>query len=141
MGAAKDSLTCAKIIANQVVSVGQLALTIGSLGTSTSLTAGLSAPEKASRLTKLTQEFTKLKTQWDVLQKTNENVKAAVKTFEVANAARQGYVATQTLMNATTEEDMIRFAAQIAAILDPSGASSVVAAYTYPKCSKYFPAP
>jgi hypothetical protein len=141
MGAAKDSLTCAKIIANQVVSVGQLALTIGSLGTSTSLTAGLSAPEKASRLTKLTQEFTKLKTQWDVLQKTNENVKLAVKTFEVANAARQGYVATQTLANATTEEDMIRFAAQIAAILDPSGAASVVAAYTYPKCSKYFPTP
>ncbi|MGH9847084.1 MAG: hypothetical protein ACREEM_50965 [Blastocatellia bacterium] len=139
MGAAKDSFTCAKIIANQVVSVGQLALTIGSLGTSTSLTAGLSAPAKASRLAKLTQEFTKLKTQWDVLQKTNQNVKAAVTAFKAANAGRQGYVAMDTLANATTEEDMVRMAAQIAAILDPSGAASVVAAYTYPKCSKYFP--
>ena len=139
MGAAKDSLTCAKIIANQVVSVGNLALTIGSLGTSTALTAGLSAPAKASRFAKLTQDFTKLKTQWEVLQKTNQNVKLAVNAFKAANAGRQGYVAMDTLANATTEEDMVRMAAQIAAILDPSGAAGVVAAYTYPKCSKYFP--
>ena len=139
MGAAKDSLTCAKIIAGQVVAVGNLALTIGSLGTSTSLTAGLSAPAKASRLTKLTQEFTKLKTQWDVLQKTNQNVRTAVAAFKVANAGRQGYVAIDTALNATTEEDMVRMAAQIAAILDPSGVAGTVAAYTYPKCSKYFP--
>lgn len=139
MGAAKDSLTCAKIIAGQVVAVGNLALTIGSLGTSTSLTAGLSAPEKASRFTKLTQEFTKLKTQWEVLQKTNQNVKTAVAAFKAANAGRQGYIAMDTLANATTEEDMIRMAAQIAAILDPSGVAGVVASYTYPKCSKYFP--
>ncbi|HEX4951397.1 MAG TPA: hypothetical protein VFZ34_32365 [Blastocatellia bacterium] len=139
MGAAKDSFTCAKIVANQVVSVGNLALTIGSLGTSTSLTAGLSAPAKASRLTKITQEFTKLKTQWEVLQKTNQNVKLAVNAFKAANAGRQGYVAMETIGNATTEEDMVRAAAQIAAILDPSGVAGVVAAYTYPKCSKYFP--
>jgi len=139
MGAAKDSTTCAAIVAGQVVAVGNLALTIGSLGTSTSLTAGLSAPAKASRLTKLTQEFTKLKTQWDVLQKTNQNVKTAVTAFKAANAGRQGYIAMETIANATTEEDMVRFAAQIAAILDPSGAAGVVAAYTYPKCSKYFP--
>jgi hypothetical protein len=35
----------------------------------------------------------------------------------------------------------VRAAAQIAAILDPSGVAGVVASYTYPKCSKYFPAP
>lgn len=139
MGAAKDSLTCAKIIGGQVASVGFLAMNIASLGTSTSLTAGMSAPDKASRLAKVTQEFTKLKTQWDVLVKTNQQVKTAVDVFNGANAARKGYVALNTLSNITTEEDMIRAAAQMAAILDPSGVASVVGAYTYPKCSKYFP--
>jgi hypothetical protein len=139
MGAAKDSATCAKIIANQIASVGQLAITIGSLGSSTSLTAGMSAPAKAGKLTKLTQEFTRLKTQWDILVKTNQNVKTAMNAFKAANAGKQGYVAMETLSNATTEEDMARMAAQIAAILDPSGAAGVVAAFTYPKCSKYFP--
>lgn len=139
MGAAKDSLTCAKIIGGQVYSVGNLAINIASLGTSTSLTAGMSAPEKASRLAKITQEFTRLKTQWDVLVKTNQQVKAAVQVFDTANAARKGYVAMNTLGSATTEEDMIRAAAQMAAIIDPSGVASVVGAYTYPKCSKYFP--
>ncbi|MFN0085462.1 MAG: hypothetical protein ACKVX9_08750 [Blastocatellia bacterium] len=139
MGAAKDSTTCAKIIANQVVSVGNVALTIGSLGSSTSLTAGMSAPQKASRLAKLKQEFTAMKTQFDILAKTDQRVKTALDTFKAANAGRQGYVAMETAANATTEEDMIRMAAQIAAIMDPTGVAGTVAAFTYPKCSKYFP--
>jgi len=35
-----------------------------------------------------------------------------------------------------TPEDMVRVAAQIAALIDPTGVSDVVAGYTYPKCSK-----
>jgi hypothetical protein len=35
-----------------------------------------------------------------------------------------------------TPEDMVRVAAQIAALLDPTGVADVVGSYTYPKCSK-----
>lgn len=38
-----------------------------------------------------------------------------------------------------TPEDMIRFSATFLSIFDPTGISSVVAAYTYPVCSAYFP--
>lgn len=33
-------------------------------------------------------------------------------------------------------EDIIRLSAEILAILDPTGVSGVIAAYTYPLCSK-----
>jgi len=35
-----------------------------------------------------------------------------------------------------TPEDIMRAAAQITALIDPTGVSDVVAAYTYPKFSK-----
>lgn len=34
-----------------------------------------------------------------------------------------------------TPEDIARVAAQIAALLDPTGVSGVISAYTYPLCS------
>ena len=40
--------------------------------------------------------------------------------------------------NEATAEDIARSAAELASTLDPTGISGAVAAYTYPKCSKYF---
>ena len=140
MGAAKDSKTCASIVFGQVASVGQLALTVASLGSSTSLNAGMKAPQNASKLAKLRQEFSAMKVAFDNLKKTNTTVKNTVTALDAANKGRKGYVAMDTASSIVTEEDMARLAAQIAAILDPSGAAATVAAYTYPKCSKYFPA-
>merc|ERR1712173_491854 len=37
-----------------------------------------------------------------------------------------------------TDEDVVRFVAKVSKIFDSTGVSSTVAAYTYPKCSKYF---
>lgn len=137
MGAAKDSKTCASIIFGQVAAVGQLAMTVASLGSSTALNAGMSAPQKASKLAKLKQQYSALKVQFDLLRKNNQVVQGAIDTFDAANKGKKGYVAMETAENAVTEEDMIRLAAQIAAIMDPTGISDTVAAFTYPKCSKY----
>jgi hypothetical protein len=139
MGAAKDSTTCAKVIFGQVAAVANLAFNVASLGSSTSLTAGMSAPQKASRLAKLKQQYSALKVQFDLLTKNNKNVQRALTAFEIANKGKKGYVAMGTAKNAVTEEDMVRLAAQIAAIVDPTGIADTVAAFTYPKCIKYFP--
>lgn len=138
MGAAKDSATCGSIVFGQVASVGQLAITIGTLGSSTSLNAGMNAPADAARLTKLKQQYSTMKVAFDNLQKTNKNVQAAVDAANAANRGRKTYKAIGTGIDAVTEEDMARMAAQIAAIMDPTGVADTVAAYTYPKCSKYF---
>lgn len=137
MGAAKDSKTCASTVFGQVASVGQMAMFVATFGSSTPLTAGMKAPEQASRLTKLKQQYSAMKVAFDNLKKTNSAVASAVRGLDAANKGRKGYVAMETASNIVTEEDMARMAAQIASILDPSGVSSTVAAYTYPKCSKY----
>jgi hypothetical protein len=138
MGAAKSSATCGSVVFGQVASVGQMAITIASLGSSTALTAGMKAPEDASKLAKLKQQYSQMKVAFDLAKKNNANVKRAVEAADAANKGRKGYVAMDTADNATTDEDMVRVAAQIAAIMDPTGVSDTVAAYTYPKCSALF---
>ena len=137
MGAAKTSLVCAQIVFGQVASVGQLAITIASLGSSTSLTAGMKAPEAAARLTRIQASYTQMKTAFNLAKNNNKGVMLAVAAYDAANVGRKEYKAISTAENAVTEEDMIRMSAQISAIMDPSGISDTVAAYTYPKCSKY----
>ena len=133
MGAAKDSTTCASITFGQVAAVGEIALFIGSLGTSSAATG----PAKATRLAKLKKDFEAMKKAFNAA-KDGPKMKKAIQAAEAAGKVKKGYNASKTLDAAVTEEDMIRAAAQIAAIIDPSGVSSTVAAYTYPKCSKYF---
>jgi hypothetical protein len=136
MGAAKNSKACAAVIFGQVASVAQLAITVASLGSSTALTAGMSPSAKASRLAKLKQQYSALSVQFELLKKSNKSVQNALDLFRVTNAGRNGIVAMETMANAGTEEDMIRYAAQVAAILDPTGIADTVASYTYPKCSR-----
>ena len=77
-----------------------------------------------------------MKTAFDLAKQNNGKVKAAVQAADAANKGKKGYVAMDTASNAVTDEDMVRMAAQITAIMDPSGISDTVAAYTYAKCSK-----
>lgn len=133
MGAAKDSKTCGSAIFNQVYSVGNLAFTVATLGMSTAATGAEKAGESAEKLSKLRKLYDQLKTAY-------ESNKAAIQT--ALKAKKTGGVAL-TLdefksSDNVTAEDITRVSAQIAAIADPSGASDTVAAYTYPKCSKYF---
>ncbi|MET0284864.1 MAG: DM9 repeat-containing protein [Polyangiales bacterium] len=138
MGAAKDSKACAMTVFSQVSSVAQMAAFVASLGTSSAGTAGTQA-QKAGRLAELQKKFTELKAAWENLKNNSTVVQTGIMAFDTANKARKGYVATNNLMNSITEEDIARASAQLAAILDPSGVAATIAAYTYPKCSKYFP--
>ena len=138
MGAAKTSAVCGSAVFGQVASVGQMAMTVASLGSSTALTAGMKAPEDASKLAKLKQEYSRMKVAFDLAKKNNQNVARAVQAADAANKGKKGYVAMDTADNITTEEDMARLSAQIAGIMDPTGVSDTVAAYTYPKCSKLY---
>lgn len=141
MGAAKDTLKCSTVVFGQVASVGMLAFNVATFGSATPLTAGMDAPAAASRLAKLKQQFSQLKVQFDLLKESNAAVKTAVQAADAANKGKTAYIAMNTAVNAVTEEDMLRLAAQIASIMDPTGIADTVAAYSYAKCSKYgFPA-
>ena len=61
MGAAKDSQTCKDTIIDQVSSVGQVALTIATAGSSTAATGTANAAKSAGKLAKLTAKFNKMK--------------------------------------------------------------------------------
>jgi hypothetical protein len=138
MGAAKDSATCASVIFSQVTSVGQMAIFVASLGTSSAGSSAAGGAESASKLAKLKEKFQALKAAWEKI-KNVPDVKKAMSAAEQANLLRKGYNVTRAAETAVTEEDMSRVAAEIAAVIDPSGVSSTIAAYDYPKCSKYFP--
>lgn len=97
----------------------------------------MDAPAAASRLAKLKQQFSQMKVAFDNLKETNAAVKTAVQAADAANKGKTAYIAMNTAFNAVTEEDMVRLAAQIASILDPTGVSDTVASFSYAKCSKY----
>ena len=59
------------------------------------------------------------------------------KAKKIGSTAAAYTSAANNITNATTEEDIIRAAADVASLADPSGVSSAVSAYTFPKCSKY----
>lgn len=132
MGAAKNSKTCASTVFSQVSSVGNLAITVATLGTSSAATGAAKSSEEATKLAKLRAQFARL-------QKLYEENKKAIKAVTTAKkAGTAGYDATILGMNAATAtpEDIARVSAEIAAILDPTGVASTVAAYTYPTCNK-----
>lgn len=146
MGAAKDSATCASIVLGQVTSVGKLALSFASFGSSMALRfkKGTSGKKGEGTLADLKKKWKELKAEWELLKKKNEKLQKAVDVYnneyKQAKKAKKGYEALADLENLdddATEEDMIRTAAQIAALIDTSGVSDTVASYTYPKCSKY----
>ncbi|EFX60420.1 hypothetical protein DAPPUDRAFT_277575 [Daphnia pulex] len=127
MGAASSSLKCAEAVKDQVVSVGSLVVNIVTLGAGSS-TKALQAPAEASKLAQL-------KNSWDAI-KAKPLVQGAIKAYDAANKGKTGYKAMGDLEKAQTTEDYIRLAATISSILDPSGVSGVIAAYTYSTCDK-----
>lgn len=137
MGAAKNSTTCASITFGQVAAVGNLALNVASFGGGGAVSAAATGAEKASRLAKLKAQFKRMKDAYDAAKKSSIAIQNAEKAYKVYNASSKTYKIINTAMNVVTEEDMLRLAAQIASILETSGISATVGAYTYAKCSKY----
>ena len=140
MGAAKDSKTCATVIFNQVSSVGTIALNIATLGSSGAATTAVKTATTAGKLSKMKQMFTELKTVYEANKKTIDTVKNGVKILSKAKTAYEGLkgVMDTAKDDEATAEDIARNAAELASALDPTGIAGAVAAYTYPKCSKYF---
>src|SRR5262249_46814021 len=138
MGAAKDATTCASVIFSQVAAVGQLAMTAATLGQSIGAGSAANAADKASKLQKLKDLYTQLETAYEAAKKATPALQTAENVVKAGLVVKQGYTAINTAVNVATVEDLTRVSAQIAAIVDSSGVSSTIAAYTYPKCSKYF---
>lgn len=133
MGSSKDKTTCGSVTFGQVASVGNLALTVATLGTSTAGTGAAGGAADSAKLAKLKSMYKEMKAAYE----------AAKPAIDAAKKAKKVYTATDNSVellseDKVTEEDIARISAQIAAILDPTGLSDTVAAYTYPLCSKYF---
>jgi hypothetical protein len=149
MGAAKNQSTCGLVIANQLTAVGKLTMTAITLGSSMAGNAGASATTNAGMLTDLKAKYDQLKAAYDTAKQTYPAIQTAEKAYEVGsdlNKLRTDINALSTAAktaqnNEALAEDITRAAAQIAAIVDSSGVSATIAAYTYPKCSRYFGQP
>lgn len=68
--------------------------------------------------------------------KLQEIIKNGQGKFPAVEAGKSTAELLKADSNNITPEDMVRVAAQIAALVDPTGVADVVGAYTYPKCSK-----
>lgn len=132
MGAAKTSKVCADTIFDQVSSVGNMALNIATFG------AGKAADiaKDASKAAELKSMYEKMKKIVEKNEKVQSLISAAQGKFPAVEAGKSTAEILKANSNDVTPEDMVRVSAQIAALVDPSGASDIVGAYTYPKCSK-----
>ncbi len=147
MGAAADSASCRDAVIDQVSSVGTLALNIATLGSSSGATKAATGAKSAAKLSKLRKQLAQIKKSFKASKDMKKLVKKA-KNIKRGTEKAQGYlekarevvdVAQQVDSadpNKMTAADIIRLTAEIAAIADPTGIASTVAAYSHPKCSQ-----
>lgn len=130
-GAASSGAECAQAIADQIVSIGEAVLFIGSLGTSSTVTPIVKG---TTRYNKVKEALQQLGRKIDDLVDSNPDFRD---TLQVADKTYKVSQATEELMKVTEPEDMVRLAALVASLMDPTGVSSVIASFTYPVCSRY----
>lgn len=129
MGAARSDLTCASTVFDQVSSVGMMAFSIATLGGGSAANAA-----DASKVSKLTQDFNKMK---DAV-KASPTIQKGIAAWKATEPARDLYKAGKAIdfsSQVYTPEDMVRLGGLVASLVDPTGISGVVAAYSYSKCS------
>merc|ERR1719384_264734 len=127
---------------NQVVSVGEFALNIASLGTTK---AGTDAARKAYNAHK----YAELKKKYDAFKANHpmiaEKLKQAEKAKKVVSDAKSkvefGQEVVDTVSDALendpsemTAADYVRVSAEVASLMDPTGVAGVVAGYSFPRC-------
>ncbi len=143
----KDAAGCQSVIFSQVSSVGTLAGTIVTMGTASAVTAAAGtavkaadtaadvaqtadkAADAATTLGAIKAQYDKMKAIYD-----NPSVQTAIKS---AGAIKTGVTVLANSENLTAAE-MVQKAAQIAAIVDTTGVSATIAAYSLPVCSTQF---
>ena len=139
MGSAKDAQACAAAAFDQLTLIKQMAVSVGMLG-GTGAASG--AAQKSARLASMQKKFKELNDAYNK-GKDSPTVKSALDAWEKANPgkdAQAGYISMDKMATATTEDDMMRYAAQWVTIVGPDSGSAAVDASAYPKCSKLFPA-
>jgi len=127
LGAAKDSSTCDSIVFGQVSAVGQLAITIGSLGAG----AGAGAVNTGGKIEELLAKWKEIKELPEV-QMAIQNAKDTAFVFKLVNFLNGDLVPN-------SPEEAVRLSAEVASFFDTSGISSTVAAFTYARCSTIVP--
>lgn len=145
LGCAKDTATCAMVIADQTISTVGLfvnAVTFGSEHYAQSGAQATKVARTAEEITKMQKVIADAKKAWTALQETQvyklwkqgkqvwKSAEEERKAIELFNATRQ---AAETPVNASPEE-IARNALAVAAVADPTGIAAVVGAYTYPTC-------
>ena len=132
MGAARTDAACASAVFDQVSSVGLLAFNIATAGGGGAAGKVKSAEESA----KILSDFQKLKE----AIKSNAIVQKGIEAWKATEPARdlykQGKAVDFAINQVYTEEDMLRLAALVASLIDPTGVAGVISAYSYAKCSK-----
>ena len=153
MGAAVDNPTCAKIISNQVIGPLQIVafgLTLGSAGAANTAAA---AAADAAKAAEAADKASKLAKAIDAAQKAYAAAKPAISVVKTVGSNGAAGALTVVAAIDTAENikenksdtvialEATRDAMEIASLLDPTGVSATLAAYTYPKCSAYFGKP
>jgi len=119
MGAAIDDGACAKTVADQILGPLEIVAFVATLGTSSTVTAAT----KTQKLSKLQQSTKALKS----------HLKDVARDPQSADSAA---AAISDLESAETDTDKARAAAALLSVVDPTGVSSTVAAYTFDTCDK-----
>ena len=92
--------------------------------------------KSAEESVKILSNFQKLKE----AVKSNTVVQKGIEAWKATEPARdlvkQGKAIDFAVNQIYTEEDMLRLAAMVASLLDPTGVASVVSSYSYAKCNK-----
>ena len=126
MGAAVDDFTCASVTADQIISVGETILFFATLGSSSAATVpakvGIDAGKKAISVAGDTAK---------AIKKVGETAK------DVYDTSTDILGALDSMTSIETEADGIRAAAEVASLVDPTGLSSVVAAYAHDICTRF----
>ncbi len=145
MGCAKDTATCAQIIADQAISATSLianAVTFGASHYASAAQTGAKVAKTAEELSKLEKALQDAKKAWTALQETQayklyKQGKAAWKSTEEERKAIELYTAAEKAANtpaSASPEEIARNVAAIASVADPTGIAAVIGAYTYPIC-------
>lgn len=131
MGAATTKKVCSDAVFDQVTSVGNMALNIATAGAGK---AG-SIAKDAAKAAELKKKFEALKKLVNASEKVQSAISKGQGKFPATDAGKGVADILKADLDAVTPEDIVRVSAQISALVDPSGASDVIAAYAYPKCS------
>jgi hypothetical protein len=123
----KTAAACTETIAGQVTSVGSVAASIATLGTSSKLTGAQKTTELQKKLQQIKDLKKKYETQLLLMDLAHKEYQATKNTIELSNAM---------LEPGTTDEELYRLSLELVSIADPTGLVGAAASFVYPTCDK-----